>query len=337
MAYRKQYRGKRRRRRGRGRRSLAFKMKKMISSQMEGARSYKKESRNFAIECAQNTIQWSIPTAIGTSTDISAMVQSVYSAGNIYSGIGESGHISAPYSGVEENYKVDISGYKVVSHFRNIDTHPVFLTIHEIMATNTCAYSADLANAREMIMTQLNEGWKMHKADPVSTTTSLYGDDTISATGSFADNYKLDVYSQFLHPKSSPLFRKNWKIVKTKKYKLNPGDDVFWTLRIRNRVWDPQRDQDAYAGGVGTSDVIKNYSKALLVKVSGVMGRSDAANEADVIGLLQSDVSIDTLTTAKLAPLVSAKKEKYEVTDIDDLSTKTMVAATIHTMEEDHP
>lgn len=335
MPYKRRYRSRRRfkkrRKRRSGRSAFGFRVSKQVSKQVEGVRNWCVETRNEAVVTSQNQVKFNAVCVMADRNAIEGIIKSVYDAGNVNTGIGETS-IGA-YESTLENYKADIVNYKTVSHFRNLDEHPHMLTVYECVAKRTFASDTGNANGMLQLTDDVFHGWELHDTSAAtSTATAKFGIDGMTHTD---HTDEIETYSQFRQPESSKLFRANWRIVKKKKFKLNPGDDVYWTMRVKNRVWNPQRVYVDYVDGTDTLDFFKGYTKVLFVKLSGLIGRSSVANEPSVVGLMETDCSYDCLAKCKIQPLISAVSEKYNKTNIDDVSAKTLVGPTTHAHLDD--
>ena len=128
--------------------------------------------------------------------------------------------------------RFDLCRYKQTWHFRNIDPHEVFLTVYELVARNYLPKSG--SNICEDIITDMASGIREYLGSGTASTTKYTGDEIIDSTAST----QMILNSAAIEPKQSRRFNQNWKIVKVKKFKLNPGDDVFWKMRLKNRVFN---------------------------------------------------------------------------------------------------
>lgn len=323
MPYRRYRRFRGRKRRRNGRASLGFKVQQIVSKQVEGLRTFFDETRNQAVESPQDQVRWEVVQQLGTKYAVDNMITAVHENA-VHSGIGESA--LGAHDTVIAHTRVDISRYQSTVHFRNVEEHPVFLTVMEIQAKKSLAL--DGLHMDVHVKRLIHNDFINYTADEttVATATNVEGVD-IETEGSFT----IDTYSQFLKPfgGASGQMRKFYKLLRTKTFKLNPGDDVFWTMRMRNRVWNPARQTpDQYQEDSEEFDVIGGYSKVLVVGVKGCIGRSNAADAAEVIGLMQADVTVDKVTRARLAPLQFAKHEAFKRVTKSDLTGVTLVGPT---------
>lgn len=314
------YTGRHSKKRRSGRQSFGFRVAKVIARTTQGTRTYFDEQRGFALEGSQQLVTWSTICELGDRQQIEGMIQKV-DVGSIYTGIGE--NINAGTGSVTGydllHSKVDISKLKCTVHFKNIDEHPAHFAIYEVVAAKTRAFpAADIASD---VIDQLHNGWVKFLPTGATSSTAKSGKLLIGSEGGKTVN----TYSQFLAPHRSADFKENYRIVKMRKYKLHPGDEIFWTMRCRDRVWNPSNIYSEETVGVDTVEVIKNYSRCLLISMHGVIGRSSGLGEADINGFMQVDVSFDTLLAAKLCPLQAGKHETYHSLVHDDISGKTMV------------
>lgn len=326
-------RRKRRRRRSRGRSAFGFRVNKAVSRQIHGLRKFMQEDRNEGIENSKNRVMWKALCEIGSRAHVEDMLTQT---GGLRTTLGTVEGVGDYTVGNDRLFtlKYDISNYKMTNHFRNVGEHEGILTIYEVCAKQSFGMPAGIVTIPGDVMTKLDVGWNQQTVAGASSNTQVTGE-ALQETRSGGE---MQVYSQFLAPYNSPEFRKYYSIKKVKKYKLNAGDEVYWTTRCRNRVWNPTRIyQNNLGDGVETIDVIKNYTKCLLIKWHGCMGRSVATGEEDVIGLMSGDLTIDCLTKASLAPLAQEESDHYKEVNIDDLVTgpKTLGAGTQHAILDD--
>ena len=94
-------------------------------------------------------------------------------------------------------------------------------------------------------------------------------------------------------------------------------------MRLKNRVFNFRKMTNDSGD---TIEMIPGYTKCLMVKVHGVIGRSLVADEADVIGLMECNLSNDSVTSCSILPLEGHDTVNYAELNVDDLTTKTLVA-----------
>lgn len=314
--------GKRRRRykKRSGRRSLGFKIALQAAKTTNRVRTYYKEERDAAVEAPQNQKRFQTLSGLGEFSQLSAIIN--FENGGVHTDLGanEAGNLTFALGTGEmyEQQKWDFSKYKKVYHFRNIDEHECFFTIYEIVAKT----SRSLVNSNmcEDVLDTIYNGFIEMTGDPVDTSTSITGDSIHTLSGSTT----LDTYSGGIKPTKSRRFRNQYKIVKAKKFKLNPGDDVFWKMSVPDRVFNPMK-WLAHDATTELYDVKRNYSKCLLVELNGVIGRDQTAGQAGKIGFMQADVSYDSVTTAAIVPMHVDRAEFAQTVAIDDLTGVTLV------------
>lgn len=335
--YYKRRRYNRRRRRRNGRKSLGFKILKKSSQLVHGQRRFWEETRNEALECPENKVLWTCMEGVGGRAQIEAIINKV---GDVHTGLGEVANLN-PYSTHPLNHRVDITKWKRVYNFVNVDKIPAFITIYTIGAKRDAAGEAVGNGAmQDDVIESLEGGWKRYQPTGSSSATEVIGDSMIGTASSGA----LEVESKFLHPKQSPNFNSMFKILRRKSYKLEPGDNITWKVFAKNRVYNPEHwhnphdaENGASASSYETIDWKKNYTKVVLVKTHGVIGRSNATGEADLIAQLQCDVAYSLIESCFIAPLVSYQPDHYGSVVKDDVTGKTFEHPTEHTMTEDDP
>lgn len=342
--YRKHYR----KRKKSGRKSLGFKINKRISNTMFGIRKYFNEERQDSVQSEQNQIRYTSLYSLGSRSDIEAMLVKV-DTGDHYSGIGEvqsdlnvSGAQGSevidgqPYESNLRTYKCDISQYAMKMHFKNLGELPIHVTIYEYVSRETRPFISSDTTAMNDLDCQLKNGW----VDYLGSGTGTFGVAATSLTGGGGsgtgiwenvDSTRADTFSDNLYPKHSKQLTAKWRCTKRRVLKLNPGDDVYWTVRCRNRVWNPRNIYGAtWTDGVDTMDCIKNYTKVVMLRVHGVIGRGNAAGQGGDVGYLPTDLYVGRTISAKLAPLQSGQHADYRELSKDNLTGITLMGATEH-------
>lgn len=317
------FRRKRKRysRRRSGRKSFNFRVKKIAARLDNASRLYLDESRTSAIETTQNTIQYKMLPGIGAAADCDKIIGASMTGLN-YTDLGDVNNLTISGGDKYKHMKWDFTNWSKTYHFRNIDEHEQYLTIYEITLKKNMVLNGN--NMCEMVIDAIDNGWADYIASgAASTSTDIQGQNLWTQTS----NTVLDVNSTFLKPTDSHAFNSHFKIIRQKTFKLNPGDDVFWTMRVRNRIYNYKDHVDSdettylYNG-------FKGYTKCLMARLSGVMGRSNAAGEADVIGLMQTDTSIAFKERCRILPMAASKRASYAYLTQDDLTGKTLVGPT---------
>lgn len=339
MPYKRAYKKKRYHKKKNARASKQFKLLRSISLLLNGKRKYRKEVRNDSVTAPQNEVYWYALEGIGDRDGIEGMItieDSKQQVDNVpYStagtatidGLGEIPTVG-PYETNEGYYKHDITNYKMTYHFRNIEQHACHLTIYECVSAKTRPWTSIVSSSiPTQLITDLHTGFHKKSFDSTSSSTTRFiGFDDV---GTLSGN-GFPMKSQFVSPNSSEVFRGNWNIVKQKHYKLNPGDEVFWTMKTRNRVFNPKtmynddndqnEDLDATFDAI---DCVKNYTKTLLIRLHGVMGRK--TDDVSVVGFINSDLSYDYIRSATLLPLMTRhRRDHFREVNIDDLSAVTV-------------
>lgn len=317
-----------------GRANGTFQLLRKFSKAMNGSRRYLKETRQAAIETTQNEVTFAVVSEIADRAEIETMIKQV---GSNYTGLGETASIGA-YESNEGQYKVDITNYKKTVHLRNVDLHPAEVTIYEIVSKKSRGIDDGLNQSpgTQMIW-DIQRGFKKDLVSGTATATQATGSTIVSGV----TNTSLTTYSKMWGPGNSQEFRENWKILRKKLFRLSPGDDIYWDFRAKNRVFNPKRwynidtSAEDLPDDVATHDMHAYYTKVLLVKIVGAIGRSDVTAEADVIGFLQTDIAYDVVHYANLCPLLLGPGDKHAEVGYDDLTAKILEGPVEHEMKED--
>lgn len=315
-----------------GRRSVGFRVAKITSKIRDGVRKYFNEERNQAFTTTQNMVLWQTLADMGTTSEVESIIQAV-DTGSVHTGIGENSLGAYSTTSIRRYYKADIYKYKKIVHLRNIDEHANFVTIYEVVAKKNCATQA-ATNACQHIIDCLYNGWLEFLPSGATSATSKSGDYVVYNTGSTYIN----TYTKYINPKQSKLFNEYYSIVKVKQLKLEPGDDVYYKMYTRNRVWNPTNiypDGGEAETSTERTEIIKNYSKCLLLKIHGAIGRSSTASGQDTIGLMQTELAVDQITCCRVAPLQVGKHEVYHSLAHDDLTAITLQGPTDYEHKDD--
>jgi hypothetical protein len=334
---------KRRYKRKRGRKSFGFRVAKQAALLDQGKRKYIHEERNDSIIAPQNQAHFEAIDCGGTYNNIQTILGSSMT-GALYTDLGDHEIFTVSsklaYSGASVNrvQKYDLSKYSRVFKFRNITEHAQMVTIYEIQAKIDKCFDSTADSMSKDIVQTIAEGWEhYYPTGDAATTVHVEGDKLWSFS---AGNTHIDTPSDVLKPSMSRAFNNAYKTLKKVTYKLMPGDEIHWPVRFRDRVYNPKRwhNSDMTLTTDKSLDMKAGYSKALLIRLCGCLGRSETADEADVIGFLQADLAYTSVTRCGVLPMVSGYPETHHDLDRDDLTTvaKTMMAPTDHShLDED--
>ena len=233
----------------------------------------------------------------------------------------QAGHEASANSATDTGYKVRVFKQHVTYKLRNLSNHPAFLTLYDFISK---VDNEDPNQADTLIIEDLVRGWnnKMQTNqvafnDEITSGVVVSWDETKSAT-STPEGY-CDVKSSQLYPAQSYNFYKNYKLLRKREFKLNPGDDLKWSLSGPYMDAEPSTKAD----GSSTPALFKNKTKFTMYRVHGAMGK-DKTND-NLIGFMQTDISIETLFRAKTYRIQAVERSIcMAAPSIDDASAATL-------------
>ncbi len=342
-AHRRGKRSMKRKRKGKKRRGGGFakKVRAVINRQNQNVRKVKLVDRVFGIETSQNqTLLWADATfgsvadmerLMDTATKSSdqAQVQGAVKAGTYISPNG------TPYerpTGLEihdatidgnERYLCDMKmGMSAI--IKNSEIHACDVTVYEVVCNQSRTQSSLGPNPINALMDDLIQGF--HENDVSNSagsyggtaSTTVIGDDMYQASGGYVQSW-----DQSVHPRMSPVFRRNWKIVKSKSFRLQSGDEIRWKCKTRRYTFSP-----TVVYNVDPEEnmaLIKGITTVLLVKANGLLGRSNVAGSEGVVGLLKAELLESFKVYATLMPKTSVIKGiAYSSINKDNLTGVTL-------------
>lgn len=193
-----------------------------------------------------------------------------------------------------------IYGERKNVHIRNVSLHPVWVCVYECVAKrDITSDESNYQDPRDIVMHDFCVGIKDQMADGVATTTLYSGDGMIAYTpGSTLGTTR----SKYLKPTQSARFNQNWKVAVYKKYRMTPGDDVYWKMSTKNHIHNPELDTSNNGNGLLQARTVrKRLTKVLLIMAHGVIGA--ITTDANKIGFLASHLAIDLTASAKCMPI----------------------------------
>lgn len=290
---------------------------------LNGVQRHRAEIRNAGLENPTNLVTFNAFRSMNDRADIELYLQTT---------IGESGNelSGGTYSTDIYNKQWYLYNYNAMNKIRNVGEHDAWLTIYECVAKkNRTLNDATYSTTRSLIMNDIVNGWKDKMGAGASTLSTKSGENIISFT---PGNATCDTYSRTIHPKESKEFLHNWKILSQKTFKLNPGDDVQWTIKMKNFMWNPMKWKDT---GNNQVDIYAGKTKVFLMKYNGSMGRSTAAGEEDIVGLMQADLAVETFQSGNVTQVQTSQAELHHTLYHDDLTGKTLGAGVDVEMKDD--
>lgn len=279
------------RRRFRRRRRGGNKKKKFLQfvsnqARLNGSRNYHEEVYGAKVTSEEGQTAYQVWCPIATYDKMKDIVESTLGQ--------DGGSVPLGLDAVTDQKKYYMTKYKCVNHIRNISNHPVFLSCYTLQARKDRSHASGYT-AEETALYDLMTGWLDDMGNGSTTTTLKSGDNIISYTpGAKIGN----TYAHHLKVKNSRLFMGNWRIKQYKLFKLNPGDDVFWTVRAKNCVFNPNSWLDTAGNAIETKG---GLTKCFLMKLTGVMGESNAVGSN--CAQMQSDVTLSSIIDCGVIPL----------------------------------
>lgn len=308
MPFRKRYRGRRRRRYRRryGRsksmwKNYIFTQKKQLSE-----RKFIEEERGgaSAFTTTIDSVHWQCVQCVGSPVDDNA-----YALGS-KANQGQQGVHLGDVDGMDNDQKDDnaentvqkylIYKEKLVAHYKNMSLIPAFLTAYEVICKKLVVDSSGTyTDCRHKIMDDFLSGIQDYMGAGSTSTTTKVGDNVVSFTGGSTTG---TTYSKFISPTQSRKFNIYWKVKRKKMFKLNPGDEVFWTLKSKNHIYDPMI-HNADNGASSTDKTLARpwLTKALIIKCHGAIIASTGTVTEMGLGIV--NMAVDTIRTAKVLPL----------------------------------
>lgn len=302
---------------------------------MYGVRKFFTETRNGndSIAVDRNVVRFSAHACMGCPA-----VDRSYIAGVL----GQSGQeLGSPDHGGTDDMKVDstatdikkvlIYEEKQTVHLRNVSLNPVHCKVYEIVAKrNISSTDSSYNDAREIALHDFAIGLKEDMATGTATTsasTVYEGDEIIEYT---PGNKNGTTRSAFMGPNSSTRFRQNWKVAKFARYKLSPGDEVFWKMKVKDHIYDPAKDLTGNGSVLEDArHVRKGLTKLLLIFVHGSMGAK--TDDVNTVGYLSVHMTVDLVQSAKVMPINFEEPEKsFQVLIDKDDDTLLLVGPTHH-------
>lgn len=263
MAYRRM---KRRGRKGRGRSKRRVKRRVstlQVAKAVTGYRRFHNEELSTYIEANEATTQYECRTEMVFMDR--AYMETIIDSTNTQDG--------APLGEVARS---DLNEFHIANiyqqnHFKNLSLVPGFLTVYEFVAKKRMFYDATYTTTAKYLMSDVVAGIRDDSgAAIVSGTTAKYGDFIVPYTNG---DTGVASYAHKLGLGQSRRWADKWKLVKSKTFKLNPGADVFWSIKSKGFKYSLQKLTNGIGGDV--ADVIPGVTKCLLVKWTGSIGTSD--------------------------------------------------------------
>ncbi len=304
------YRKRRRSRRSRKKSDWGLKNFLSISARTNGRKKYHRESVAELVETPQGQTTYTLVKSQGKASDFDDIITDT------------GGSLGTAFGTNSVNFKNYISNLRTKCHIRNLSTHPIFFTVYEICSKHDIDSAVVPVDPNVQLLLELLEGWENDMGTGASSATTKSGDAIAFQSGnkitSFAHHFKI---------RDSRQFGQNYKILKARSFKANPGDDIFWTLKVKSHV----HNLDDYVNAATSTTVMaKRYlSKYLLVKATGTIGESALVGNDEVM-TMKSDYSFAFSTDAVIINMNTAQDQLAAYVTHDDLTLTDYQAPTEH-------
>lgn len=327
---------------------------------LQGFRSYTHSSRDQGYESEQNKCLFRPVYVLGDATQIHTMMDSaVDTADQAEIGITKLGDVRNPESGVDGSilsrptaytelvdetlldpvyrYRCRFDALESQHIIKNHDIHPCDITVYECVAKLDRA-AQDLAHnlaTNAIITDDILQGMLQSYTndDTVSTTTNIYGEDIQVSNGATYIN----CWDVHYHPNRSAQFKAFWDITVQKSFRVPPGGEIHWNMKSGGFVWNPYRMLVEQSTGPVSVDplILKGTTKVLLVKLCGVLGRSNnAADSAAVtkVGFLSAEMLLAHKVFARFLPYLVKEKVSIGANRVSkiDLTGLTLAGISEH-------
>lgn len=233
--------------------------------------------------------------------------------------------------GVKESLVYDFTKMVASYKIRNIDIHPVDIKIWEYVSTKQRMPTVVNQFSRQVCADDVYNGiLEKTGGSTTSTSTIIYGDDNVS----HPDSVQVASYDPAISPNHSGQFNANWKIVKSKSIRLEPGDEINWRMKPRRYTYRPENFAQSYVTNEQLPATLKGVTGGLIMRVTGMLGRGSAAGEHAKIGFLKADIAIQSRCSFAFYPRCAPKSKGLRVqnTTIDDLTGVTLQSAVEHSL-----
>ena len=300
--FRKRYRGPSKR--------LRFKAFVSNQARMNGSRKYLKEEYGTKFTANEGTTAYRVWCWQNSYSKLKAIVDST---------LGDSG---IPLGGnvVDESklqYKYYLKDLKTVTHVRNISTHPVFLSMYTMVSKRDRGQDVTYNNPAKQLIQDL----KASIEDDAGTGTTD-GPPIINYTGeqivTNTTSVQLDTVAHHIKMRNQRKLMTNWRIKQYKLFKLNPGDDVFWTMSRKGMVFNPATWIDDVGDNIETK---KGVTEVVLMKLTGVIGES--VSTAGNCAQMKADCAISCIISGSVIPLNTNSHERSYAVSVASGGIKT--------------
>ncbi len=298
-------------------------MKRAISKQVFGERSYRDEQRVLGFENAENEKLF--------------VVRSFMDRGRI-EGVISANIAGAPYAKLGDVPDMLVGAAKDLAafqtwrfskigktyHWTNVGNHAITLQVWEYVAQQDRPYGDTVVSTAQQFAEDMYAG----KIAQTSGAT----DGTATKTEGLA-NFSSPISNQIssISMSSAPgskLLNAQWKQLKYRKVKLNPGDEVIYNLKKGQYTYDPAKHVVVNADSTTKvpDQIFAGCTKCLVFAFCGPLGRSDDVGEHGTVGRMQTHIGLEETYKTKLLPMWGNKRYRHMETHHDDLALEDLVA-----------
>lgn len=282
-----------------------------LAKMRSGDRKYLKEQRGLEMEAAQDLIRYECVGSHGCYGSFNNILSEAVQDG----AMGSSSDIARDYH---------IYNHKIAYHFRNVSNHAAFMNVYECSFRNDFQYdSTDQLACTQIAISALNDGW-----DDLASAAEFNSGGTGDIATYTADNTYLQSKMKTITPYNSKAFTRIFKIQKSARVKLQPGDDYWYNCRVpahtfKGSVWNgtPEMQRLEAKGGV---------TKVIIVSFRGALGKGNASNTLS--GWMNSFLAYERIERASVAQMSSVDHALGVAVGTDTLSAVTLEAGTEHAM-----
>lgn len=299
---RKPKRRKRRKRKGLTNARIARIARNAVLKDLGGNRAYKYEDRNRNYANGHGQYSWNSLLCIGnTSSSAAASLKTIIEATGAQDGVALAGDAD------DAHKRFRVYDFSATVHVRNLSPHPIFLTMYELQAKKHIEFNDGGYTCTLHALGKMYDGWQ--------ELMDATGDAYLTAPSGL----QMMTESNLLFPSDSKHFSAFYKVVKKKKFKMEPGDDIYWTVKmppftLRPNVFIPT----GMAGTDRAVELIKNYSKFLMCKMEGALGHQ--TTDQTIIGPMSCDIAVERQVKAK-AYAINTKDDGSHVRRTEDSIT----------------
>lgn len=282
-----------------------------LSMVQNGERYYKAEVNDLVASAPVNRKQFlalpsindqaNIATILGQTGGDAIQLGSLYGTGS--------------YSTTKYLSKWRIADHTLIYKFKNLAEVDIMLQCWEIVATKDrpleAAGAGQVSTPQMMAIADLYEGYFSEVA--VGSAASATGGSGQGVIDSFnvVNGYMNSlILNGGLRGKQ---FKTHWKVLKTKQFKLAPGDDLKWKMKSHSFTFDPASIEQW--NNALDNQVMKGRTRMLLIAQYGGLAISTTSSKAEHKGTY---LAYETYETCRVMRLEYGNRSGYQiVTNID--------------------